>query len=106
MRMGPPIGNQNNVRIFLNVNGEEYTIEQASKKFGVSYSTIRKRLIKGLKGNQVITPVECKLRRGVLKVGIRAYKLVMHDFYTKSHRLECYKQLIKDMKELRMKIAA
>lgn len=41
-----------------------------------------------------------------IRKGISAYHLVMMDFYSKSHRLECYKQLIKDMKEQRMKIAA
>lgn len=41
-----------------------------------------------------------------IRKGIAAYHLIMMDFYSKSHRLECYKQLIKDMKQLRMKIAA
>jgi hypothetical protein len=41
-----------------------------------------------------------------IKKGIAAYQLVMRDFYTKSHRLECYRQLIKEMKEQRMKKAA
>lgn len=40
-----------------------------------------------------------KLKRGNLANGVRAYKLVMMDFYAKSHRLQCYRQLIKDMKE-------
>lgn len=41
-----------------------------------------------------------------LEKGISVYKMIMRDFYTKSHRLECYNQLIKEMKEQRMTIAA
>lgn len=106
MGRSAPIGNRNATRLFLSVGNEDYTIEEASKKFGVSYWAIRRRLIKGLKGDHAIIPTKSNLRRGNLNAGIRMYKLVMRDFYTKSHRLQCYKQLIKDIKELRMKIAA
>lgn len=41
-----------------------------------------------------------------LRKGVAVYQLVMRDFFTKSHRLECYKQLIKDMKEIKFRIAA
>jgi hypothetical protein len=46
-----------------------------------------------------------RLEKNIRK-GIVAYLFVMRDFYTKSHRLECYKQLVKDMKQLKLQIAA
>lgn len=91
-------------KLFICVGGKKYTVFKASKEFGVNYFTLRKRLLKGLEGDHAVLGYRPK--RGNVEAGIRAYKLVMRDFYTKSHRLECYNRLIKDMKEQRMTIAA
>lgn len=93
-------------KIFIYLNGVKYTIKEASKQFGVNPRTLRRRLNNKLSECDVVNPERYAYNHARLKNGIKAYMLMMRNFYTKEQRLESYKRLILQMKEQRMKKAA
>lgn len=93
-------------KTFIYLKGVKYTINEASKKFGVNPRTLRRRLNNNLSECDIVNPKKDGYNHAKLKNGIKAYQFIMKRFYTKEQMVESYRRLIAEMKEQRMKIAA
>lgn len=92
----------------ITYKGETLRIGQWGKRFDIDPVTIGLRIYKLKWSIHKALTAPPTPQNKVLNYndGVEMYHFIMARFYTKERRLECYKNLIKDMKELRMKIAA
>lgn len=95
------------------LNGETVVLRELSSRYGIKVKTLKHRLdIKKWDLKKALEiPVASKLLNNTfskkkIREGIEMYHFVLRRFYTKEHRLECYKTMLAELKQQRMKIAA
>ena len=86
----------------LTYKGETKTAREWSESSGVNYNTIIFRMNKGLSAEDVLRDVTTERRRkSKVLIGIEAWHTIMCQYFTKEHRIKCYKKLKSDYEDIK-----